>query len=98
MSKVVINYDTKEKMLDVSLDGKKIKDVYQIYIYNYEINEKEEAHIEITSVEGNEEEGLYRRYCIYANREEQSVILKPFTSNNTENLGKKLAESMRVKL
>lgn len=98
MSKVVINYDTKEKILDVSLDGKKLNNVYQIYVYNYETNEKEEAHIEITSVEGDEEEGLYRRYCIYANRVEQSTIFKPFISDNTENLGKKLAESMRVKL
>lgn len=96
MAKIIINYDTKEKSLDVSMDGQKLNNISNIYIYNYEMEGEDESHIEITSVEGDEENSIYRRSCIYANRQEVSTILKPFNSSNIENLGKKLAESMKV--
>ncbi len=72
MAKILIEYDTKEKTLSTSMDGKSLSDICSVNIYNYKNRSGEDdAHIELVSATGNEEEGLYERHSIYASTEKK---------------------------
>lgn len=70
MAVVNITYDTKTKKKTVSMDGKELGDVAQIGLYCYD---KDEDHIEITSVVRNEDDDMYERRCIYASYEQKTL-------------------------
>lgn len=75
MAKINIEYDTKEKTLVATMDGKALKNLSQVMISQYmNYKDKQEAHIELVTSIGNEDEGMYERHCIYANHEEKTVI------------------------
>ena len=74
MSQVLISYDTVNKTLDISVDGKKLKNVYAVHACTYENYEgKDESHIEITQMESDENSGMYKKTCIYASHQEERL-------------------------
>lgn len=99
MSIINLSFDTKEKKLEVSMDGKKIDKVSSIYIYNYEMEEDEsEGHIEITRILPDEEEGLYKRECICASKNNIiKTVDKVLKGNKYAELSEKLSKAMGLK-
>lgn len=94
MAKINIEYDTKEKTLVATMDGKAIKNLSNVYISQYmNYKDKQEAHIELTTSTGDAEEGLYERHCIYANHEEKTIVSGP--SAVEIGLSEKLAQHMK---
>ena len=61
------------------MDGKEMKNVAHVAIYAYD---EESDRIEITSVTSDQEEGLYERYSIYANKEEKMPMKKEDMKKN----------------
>lgn len=99
MASINISFDTREKKLEVSMDGKKIDKVSSIYISNYEMEEDEsEGHIEITSITPDKEEGLYRRECIYASKNNiTKTVDKILKGSKYAELSDKLSKAMGMK-
>lgn len=95
MAKINIEYDTKEKTLVATMDGKAIKNLSNVYISQYmNYKDKQEAHIELVTATGNEEEGMYERHCIYANHEEKTTFKGQ--SAVEASLSEKIANHMRT--
>ena len=90
MSIVLIEYDTKEKTMDVKMDGKAVKDVYCVHVYGQ--TEYNEPYIMIEKVLNNEEEKWTERTSIYASHTE--VLAEPIL--DYDKLSEKLALSMKV--
>lgn len=67
--KVVIEYDTKEKALTVSKDGKAIENVDRVEFWNFSLSEEGPYHMEIGQREENEDEGTVVRTRILANKD-----------------------------
>jgi len=83
MALISINFDTKEKTLDVKVNGKSQKNISYINIANYA---GEDAHIEMTKTNLMEEDGMTERICIYANKIEH--YKEPSISELSKCLGK----------
>lgn len=71
MAKITLEYDTKDKTLVATMDGKVLSDIVGAYISNYKNRDGEEAHIELISAISNEEEGMYERHSICASTDKK---------------------------
>ena len=70
MSKIVINFDTVEKTLEVSVDGENQENISSVNIYSYN---PDEAHIELTKIKSDAENDSYERTCLYASHKETFI-------------------------
>lgn len=58
MSKIIVEFDTKEQAMSVKVDGKEVSDVYDVSFYRYEdYNDKEKITVGIGIRKEPENEG-----------------------------------------
>lgn len=84
MAKILIEFDTKEKTLSVTKDGKKVPNISNIYINSYD----GKGYIELKSSVYNEEEGTTDIHCVYASEESDKEI-------DIDNLAVKIGKALK---
>lgn len=77
MAKIIAEFDTKEKTLSVSMDGKSVKDISSVY-FMAGFDDPSQGYVEMTTVEINEEEKMSRITRLSASGEQTITTEKPF--------------------
>ena len=84
MAEILVKFDTKEKILEVTKDGKKIQDVSCISFSSY--GEKGSVTIETGNMD--EDDVLYTVTHIYADEQGEDVVEETTKDNLTHDLSK----------
>lgn len=93
MSVISVNFDTKTKVLEATLDGEKVMDLMYISIYtNLYGDSADEGHIELVKLRTDEENGMTERICIYASHTENHIEPTIDLNKLSENIGKGFRE------
>lgn len=72
MAKIKAEFDTKSKVLKLTMNGEDVSDVVSA-IFHTDWDDKEKGYVELTSVSQDEKEGMTRVSRIMANEEDFSV-------------------------
>jgi len=80
--KIVAEFDTKEKVLIVSMDEKKVKDVSEINFFNF----GETGGVEMRKVSSSEDDGIITITKILANENGEDIVEEYNENNLTTNL------------
>jgi hypothetical protein len=102
MATINVVFDTKEKTLDVTMDGKKMKNVTGVdFMARYD--EKDKFYAEIRSEDPNKDDDIIVVTRVIANKEiEVEEIPKPKCGDDNreiyENMAKALLKRKRVKM
>jgi len=69
MSKINVEFDTKEKSLSVKKDGKDVASVSEVMFYNYMYDDKPQAEMSIYTREKVDDEDMYVVTKLYASED-----------------------------
>lgn len=90
MAKIIAEFDTKEKTLEVTMDGKKVKDVASVaFMAGYDDPNK--GYVELTTMEFNEDEKMSRISRVSASGEKTERLERPFQKEVAQLLKQKRA-------
>jgi hypothetical protein len=71
MAVIEVKFDTKEKVLNASIDGKKVENVSEVWFMGFNDNK---GSVEFKTTEFEEEEAYVKVTRIYANEQGEDVI------------------------
>jgi len=83
MAKINVEFDTIEKTLSVSVDGKVVADVSEVYI-SRRYSEKDGYSCSINTVKHNEDQGVMEIFSLIARESEEGKSLRGSASESSE--------------
>tara|TARA_R110000824_G_scaffold14354_4_gene61124 strand:+ start:12840 stop:13130 length:291 start_codon:yes stop_codon:yes gene_type:complete len=89
--KIVAEFDTKDKSLVLTIDGKKVKNVSDVNIFTFSPDEANEYNIDVVTIDrrGAEEEGVVTRTHLQAS-DSNDCVEQIKTENEYEKLSRAL--------